>query len=148
MDMPVNSLTDLMVTEHARIQEMLEEVNIASYEDKMRALESFNRFKLNLEKHFMIEEKAIVQLLTNISGVEVNDTFRLMEEHGRIMAMIRKVEDDISHGDYSKVTTLMSLLEEHSDFENQTFYPNLDKKLSEDRKKEIIQKVSDMIRGG
>lgn len=148
MDLPVTSLTDLMVTEHARIQEMLEEVNIASYEDKMRALESFNRFKLNLEKHFMIEEKAIVQLLNNISGIEVNDTFRLMEEHGRIMAMMRKVEDDISHGDYTKVTTLMSMLEEHSDFENQTFYPSLDRSLSDDRKKEIIQKVSDMIKGG
>jgi len=36
MDVPVASLTDLMVVEHARIQEMLEEVNIASYEDKMR----------------------------------------------------------------------------------------------------------------
>jgi len=148
MDVPVTSLTDLMVTEHARIQEMLEEVNIASYEDKMRALESFNRFKLNLEKHFMIEEKAIVQMLNNISGMEVNNTFRLMEEHGRIMAMMRKVEDDISQGDYSKVTALMSLLEEHSDFENQTFYPSLDKNLSDDRKKEIIEKVSAMIKGG
>ena len=148
MDVPVTSLTDLMVVEHARIQEMLEEVNIASYEDKMRALESFNRFKLNIEKHFMIEEKAIVQMLNNISGMEVDDTFRLMEEHGKIIAMIKKIEDDINHGDYSKIQDLMTMLEEHSDFENQTFYPNLDKKLSDDRKKEIIEKVSAMIKGG
>ena len=148
MDVPVTSLTDLMVVEHARIQEMLEDVNIASYEDKMRALESFNRFKLNIEKHFMIEEKAIVQMLNNISGMEVNDTFRLMEEHGRIISMIKKIEDDINHGDYSKIQDLMTMLEEHSDFENQTFYPNLDKKLSDDRKKEIIEKVSSMIKGG
>ena len=148
MDVPLTSLTDLMVTEHARIQEVLEEVNISSYEDKMRALECFNRFKLNIEKHFTIEEKAIVQLLSNISGMEVNDTFRLMEEHGEIIAMVKKVEDDISHGDYSKIQDLMTMLEEHSDFENQTFYPNLDKKLSDDRKREIIEKVSAMIKGG
>jgi len=148
MDVPVTSLTDLMVVEHARIQEMLEEVNIASYEDKMRALETFNRFKLNIEKHFMIEEKAIVQMLNSISGIEVNDTFTLMEQHGRIIAMVRKVEDDISHGDYSKIQDLMTMLEEHSDFENQTFYPHLDKKLSEDRKIEIIEKVNSMMKSG
>jgi len=38
------------------------------------------------------------------------------------------------------------MLEDHSDFENQTFYPNLDKKLSDDRKKEIIEKVKEMMR--
>lgn len=148
MDVPLSSLTDLMVIEHARIQEILDEVNLASYEDKMRALESFNRFKLNIEKHFMIEEKTIVHMLNSISGIEVNDTFKLMEQHGNIIAMIKKVESDIGHGDYSKVTDLMSMLEEHSDFENQTFYPNLDQKLSEDRKKEIIEKVTSMIRSG
>ncbi|MBU2523225.1 MAG: hemerythrin domain-containing protein [Nanoarchaeota archaeon] len=148
MDVQVTSLTDLMVIEHARIQEMLEEVNISSYEDKMRALECFNRFKLNIEKHFMIEERAIVQLLNNISGIEVNDTFRLMEEQGGIISMIKKVEDDIAQGDYSKIQDLMTMLEDHSEFENQTFYPNLDKKLSDDRKKEIIEKVSAMIRSG
>lgn len=146
MDSQVTSLTDLMVVEHARIEEMLEEVNIASYEDKMRAQECFNRFKLNIDKHFMMEEKAIIQMLSNISGMEVNDTFRLMEEHGRIISMVKKVEDDIAHGDYSKIQDLMTMLEEHSEFENQTFYPNLDKKLSDDRKKEIIEKVKEMMR--
>jgi len=141
------SLTDMMLAEHARIGEMLEDVNIATYEEGKNTSEAFNKFKWNLEKHFIMEEKAIFQMLNNISGMEVTDTFKLMGEHGSILSLMRRIEEDMKIKDYSKIQELMSQLEEHSDFENQTFYPNLDKKLSDDRKKEIVERVSEILRG-
>ncbi len=141
------SLTDLMLTEHARIEEMLDEVNLATYEDNQKISEALNKFKWNLEKHFVMEEKAIFQMLNAISGMDVNDTFKLMSEHGQILSLLKKIEEDIKSKDYSQIQVLMSQLEEHSDFENQTFYPNLDKKLSDDRKKEIVERVNEILKG-
>jgi len=141
------SLTEVMISEHERISEMLEEVNLAIYEDNSKISEAFNRFKWNMEKHLFIEEKAIFQLLNNISGMEIGDTFRLMEEHGRIIALIKKIEEDFKTRDYSAIQKLMALLEEHSDFENQTFYPTLDKKLEDQKKQEILERVNEILRG-
>jgi len=145
MDEP-EPLTDLMTGEHQRIQDMLEKITLMTKDDPSKVAQSFSAFKWNMEKHLMIEEKAIFRI-EDLSGMELNDAFRLMQEHGMIISLIKKIEKDIEQRDFSGMSKLLELLDEHYNFENEVFYPNLDKKLSDDRKKEILERVDEILRG-
>ena len=139
-------LTDLMMREHRRLEEMLENVSLMVNEHPDKVAEAFNTFKWNMEKHLVIEEKAIFHI-EGLSGTELNDTFKLMQDHGVIMGLMKKIEQSIKNKDFSEIEKLIEILDEHANFEDQGFYPNLDKKLSADRKKEILERVNEILKG-
>lgn len=134
----METITEIMLEEHKKIDEFLKDLERSYSDDK------FNRFKWTLEKHFFVEEKAIFDLLNSIKSEEVSPVFDLMEEHGEIIELARhlgEVEDK-----KRALENLKVLLTKHSRFEDSMFYPNLDKTLNQNTKREIIEKTKEIIR--
>jgi len=134
-------VSKLMLCEHERIEKLLEELEKAVL-GKKNIEESFSKFKWTLEKHMFLEEKAIFSAFVKES--EVDDIFRLMNEHGDIMRLVSKIEKEIPNTDIDELKVAMI---DHVDFENTHFYPKLDELLSESQKKEISEKCREIIRG-
>ncbi|MFA5020245.1 MAG: hemerythrin domain-containing protein [Candidatus Pacearchaeota archaeon] len=133
-----------MLEEHGRIDSMLSEFE-GSLNSK-NAEEIFNRFKWNLEKHFFIEERAIFAMHNNTNECEISDTFKLMQEHGEILALLKTIESKIKSNSIEDISNLKNVLKKHVEFENIYFYPNLEKNLNEQQKKEIVDRVEEIIR--
>ena len=101
--------------------------------------------KWNLEKHFFIEEKVIFDSFVAISGQETNDTFHLLEDHVRIIQILKAIEYRLSKKIKPKLEYLREILLIHRDFEDDEFYPNLDKRLDEKQKKILSEKIKEII---
>lgn len=138
-----NSISQIMLEEHARIEKNLLEVENAIERESSELAKIFNRFKWSVEKHFFVEEKAIFSFLDKAQGESVSDTFDLMEEHGQILQEMNEVEEDLEN---AKISKLKEMLERHASFEDETFYPNLEKTLNEQQKEEIIERAKEIVR--
>ncbi|MCW8966189.1 MAG: hemerythrin domain-containing protein [Candidatus Pacearchaeota archaeon] len=136
-----DSVNKLLIKEHARLLSYLVSMGNESDEEKLK--EIYDKFKWNLEKHFFVEEKAIFDFYDKIKGHEVGNVFDLMQEHGDLLNLVKSVEEDFSH---EKIEDLKNLLIKHQRFEDEVFYPNLDKELDDYKKKELIEKIKEVIR--
>ena len=137
----------IMLREHERINEFLEEFSECRNNDLNKFMEIFSRFKWNLEKHFFLEEKAIFNVLEITDGTEVSDIFDLMQEHGDILKETKKVGKTLSQNSCPDMTELIEKLQKHAEFEDHFFYPKLDNVLSHQQKEEIIKRAEEIIRG-
>ncbi len=139
----MDEITSLMMSEHKKIEGILETMTLG-FESIDSVKSIFNYLKRRLEEHFEIEENAIIHL-ERLSGNEVNDSFKILQDHGKIMSLLKKIEQDILQKDFSSFSHLLELWDEHAEFENTAFYPNLEMKLSADRKKEILGKIKNVL---
>jgi len=140
------SIQSIMDEEHKRILDLLLKFEKEKHNEEKRD-EIFQKFKWSLEKHFFLEEKAIFSVYGSITGQEVSDIFELMEEHGTIIEMIKGLEQVISSGKDPNISLLRETLEKHSDFEDSTFYPRMDRELSQEQKQEIADRAKEILRG-
>jgi iron-sulfur cluster repair protein YtfE (RIC family) len=105
----------------------------------------FNKFKWELEKHFFIEEKAIFTLIYS-ADQETNDMKdELLKEHRTILKNLKEIEGCLQDNIDTDLTGLKTLLIEHRDFEDESFYPKLEEELDEERKKEIRDRISNPV---
>ncbi len=140
----MKSIKELMLEEHKKIENFLKKFQGSLKADNETLEKQFDEFKRELESHFTLEEKAIFDIYNNLIGEEVEDIFKLMQEHGNILGMIERMKKEIENREKPNVDDLKQNLIEHADFENQTFYPKLDKELSENQKQEIITKINEL----
>lgn len=137
----MESINNLMLKEHGKLLSYLVEILKESDEDKKREL--FENFKWTLQKHFFVEEKAIFNFYEKIKGEEVSELFDLMGEHGDLLNLLKLVEENF---DEDKIEELKQFLIKHHTFEDDVFYPKLDSDLNENQKKELIEKIKEVIR--
>lgn len=135
-----------MLQEHQRINKLIDELkkHLDNYE---KTKTNFSVFKWNLEKHFFVEEKVIFDMFVNISGEETNDVFHLLEDHVKIMGIIRTLEKNLNKKIKPDLEELKQRLTLHKKFEDEEFYPDLDKRLSHEQKKKISERIKEIIRG-
>jgi len=143
----MEKISILMVKEHERINDMLDdfqrEVDIGLHDAGFL----FNKFKWNLEKHFFVEEKAIYTIYESLMGEQISDIFHLMQEHGEVMEMVKAIEEKLRNGLKPEVFKLKEILIKHRKFEDDFFYPKLDEALDDVHRQEVIEKVKEVIRG-
>ncbi|MEN7982181.1 MAG: hemerythrin domain-containing protein [Nanoarchaeota archaeon] len=137
----MESINELLIKEHGKLLSFL--INFTKEEDKEKAKNLFDNFKWTLQKHFFVEEKAIFNFYEKIKGEEVHEIFDLMGEHGDLLELMKFVEEDFSK---DKIEDLKKLLIKHQNFEDDVFYPKLDKDLNEQQKKELIEKIKEVVR--
>ena len=140
----LKTIEKLMLEEHNRLNKFLEDLE-RDLDDYEKTKKNFNKLKWNLEKHFFIEEKVIFDSFVSISGQETNDTFHLLEDHVRIIDLLKAIEKHLNNKIKPKLHYLKEVLLTHRDFEDESFYPNLDKRLSPEKKKEISEKIIEII---
>jgi len=138
------SIESLMLKEHKRINKFIDELekHLDNYE---KTKVHFSKFKWNLEKHFFVEEKVIFDMFVNISGEETTDIFHLLEDHVKIMGMVKILEKNLNKKIKPDLEKLKQMLTLHRNFEDQDFYPNLDKRLTLDQKKKISERIREII---
>ena len=105
----------------------------------------FNKFKWELEKHFFLEEKAVFIYLYS-DDKESNDMrLKLREEHNLILKQLEKIESDLIEKKDLNFSVFKDLLRTHRAFEDEIFYPKLEKELDESKKQQIIDRISNPI---
>jgi len=140
------SIEKLMLQEHKRLNNFIEELE-KHLDDYEKTKSNFSVFKWNLEKHFFVEEKIIFDMFINISGKETNNIFRLLEDHIKIMEIIRTIEKRLRNKIKPELEELKQKLILHKDFEDEDFYPNLDKRLTPDQKTRISERIKEILPG-
>jgi len=135
------SIIKIMDKDHKRIKELLGLFEIDS-NNLQKALESFNRFKWNLEKHFFIEEKVIFNVTLED---EDQDLSTILNEHSEILNLMSIIEEELMDNKKPDISEMKKLLLSHARFENYIFYPKLDETLNEEQKQEIIDRIKDII---
>ena len=130
------SISYLMSREHCKLQKILEK----SFKSKKREQQEriFEQFKINLEKHFFLEEKIILKN-TKIEDLDnFEDIEELLDEHKEILELIEAIENNI-HVSKDDQMLLTNDLKDHIAVENKVLYPLLDDLLSLSEKEEIIE---------
>lgn len=137
-------LEKLMLKEHKRLDKLLDNVE-KDLEDHKKTQDNFSKFKWNLEKHFFTEEKVIFDSFVRMSGQQTSDTFHLLEDHVRIMNLIKIIEKRLNNKIKPKLHYLKKIIKIHRSFEDEDFYPRLDNDLSTEQKKQICKKIMEII---
>ena len=133
-------ISEIMAEEHKKLDNLLDE-----FEKNLADVEKFNKFKLNLEKHFNIEEKAVFEVYTKVREEDIPAIFDLMEEHKEILRLITDIEDSVKEEKIQDIEELKVVLERHRKFEEEEFYPELDEDLSVEEKQEIREKSEKLL---
>lgn len=101
-------------------------------------------FRWNLQKHFFIEEKNIFIVTDKENKTEFLQLQNFLKDHRDLMSITNNITEDILEGRKPQVIILRELLFAHERRETDIFYPRLDRRLSEEEKKEIIEKTKDV----
>ena len=139
--MQKNSILELMIKDHKKIVEILDEVEKNGYPN----FDAFCRFKWHLEKHIFIEEKAIFIYNHKGSDNEINKFEKLSKEHTVILDLLDKILKDSFPKGNINYHKLKHLLTNHKKFEENDIYPQLDKDISNFEKSKIIKKIMEII---
>ncbi len=140
--MKTNSITGLMLEDHKKIVDYLNNVE----EDGHPDIEAFLKFEWHLKKHIFIEEKAIFISYQSIDDSEVEKIFtKLSKEHTVIIELVDRILKESFPRGNTSFNKLKKLLAVHKKFEENEVYPKLEEKLNDKNKQEIIDKIADII---
>ena len=141
------TIAEMMLKEHGKINSMLAEFEKLSEINFEESKNIFIKFKWNLEKHFFVEEKVIFSIYISSSGKENDEIINLLKEHKDILWLIAKIEESLKRNNTPEIFELREMLRKHVGFENDFFYPKLDKELNERDRLLILERSEDIIRG-
>jgi hypothetical protein len=124
-------ITDYMNKDHKKIEKLIEDL------EKNPTRFQLQKLKFELEKHFLIEEKAIFELYYTKNEEDENLVPVLLEQHKAILEEINLVNTE----HIIDIAKLKTMLEKHSKLEDDKFYPKLDETLTRERKEEMLEKI-------
>jgi len=140
--MKTNSIMELMLKDHEKIVDYLNKVEEEGHPD----IEAFLKFEWLLKKHIFIEEKAIFISYQPSDDYEEERTFnKLSKEHTVIMDLLDKILEESFQRGNTNFNKLKRLLAVHKKFEENEVYPKLEEKLNEKNKRDIIEKITEII---
>ena len=145
--MDEKNILPLMVRDHSKIDDLIDnfEKNIDS--DIITRNESFNVLEWKLEKHLFTEEKAIFTLY---NPTDVDEGYKmlpkLIDQHNVIISRLKNWREDIRRNNKIEgFYDFKKFLNNHREFEEKDFYPKLDETLTEEQKVNIISRITEMI---
>ena len=105
----------------------------------------FDSFKWELEKHLFIEEKAVF-MYWNSADLESHAVVpNLIKEHSKILDLLGGIETAVKSGMDVNLSPLKEFLIKHKRYEEDVFYPKLDKELDEEVKQMIRERIGKMV---
>lgn len=135
------TILGLLVSDHLQLRILIRECEKKTAQKDNSLHDSFKKLKQSMEKHIQVEENALFSYLNK----EFDDNYhffqRLVNEHLTITEMLSRLEDEVSAksgGDFAK---LKEYFEQHEHYEEYTLYRILDKLLTDDQKKSVIEKI-------
>ena len=137
------SIAELMVKDHEKIASLLERLESDMRDKAVDTKAAFNKFKWELERHFVVEEKAVfAEIRSTDEGYKLSEV--IVKEHRIIWDMVEDVEGKMDIGG-SDISGLKDVLFKHKRMEDKTLYPMLDRSLSLEKKKAIMNRIENPI---
>jgi len=136
-----NLISEIMHNEHNRINSILDEFEKINRINMSDSKIIFYKFESEIKKHFSIEENSIFVLNQSIMDENISNIFDLMAQHGAIINLTSTIKIAFENNLVSDISQLKEILFMHSNFEESAFYPKLDKKLNNDEKQAIVNKI-------
>lgn len=141
-----------MLEQHCLLEGLINKVEENLGKDYKFIIDVFDELKWEFEKHIFIEEKAIFKFFNPTKEENYYDTVpNLIKEHNSLLEIMNEIEDDLAIKDIKDITEDMAefknLLIKHKEFEEKTFYPDLEKRLNEIQKENIIKKIKNSFPG-
>lgn len=134
----IGSITQLMIAQHALINEKLQKLNKTPQEQTKKLEKIFLDFKWNLQKHIFNEETNIFTIINHKDKLEVTQVKKLLEEHQKITLAVEEMASQINLNKKPSAKKLLEILSPHEQREVQILYPKLDERLSEEQKREVL----------
>lgn len=128
-----------MLKEHGEIIVLLAKLN------KTKSLEDFKKFKDKQDKHILAEEKAIFIFYRAKEIMPV--LTKILKQHEELNQITEEIERHINQDIEARVKKLRALMAEHISLEDRSFYPQMDKKLSQQEQEKILEKARGYILG-
>lgn len=141
-----------MVEQHCLLERLLSKFEKGIKQDYKIMIDIFDEFKWEIEKHLFIEEKAIFRFLSPIKEKNYYDVIpNLINEHNSLLEMLNEIENGLTSKDINDISKSISdfkeLLGKHKEFEEEKFYPDLDRDLNESQKENIAKKIKSSFPG-
>jgi hemerythrin superfamily protein len=141
-----NSILELMIRDHCKIEELINDLEKNSKFNFDSIKKSFNKFEWELEKHIFTEEKAI---FTAYNPEDVSEGYKMLPEltkqHNFIINTLKNWRDDVRRRRMIRdVYSFKEFIIKHKNFEEEKVYPKLDESLPEDEKQQIIAKINEI----
>ena len=133
------SLKETMLRDHKTISNLLKRFENESAKDWCGSKPAFVDLKLTLERHFITEERAIFFYLDKGNPEIFKMMERLVKEHNVLNKELKELEGLFMPGPHTDTTRFVKLLVAHRDFEDEMFYPRLDRDLSAEKKRSMIE---------
>ena len=138
------TIPEIMLKDHARIHNLLQEVKYKISEKTKDSEYLFIRLKWTLEKHFFVEEKVIFTIYSESELGEIEELNHLINEHKDALLLVKKIDDNFNNPK-EYIEDLDKLLSAHAKFEDEIFYPRLEEELPEEQKQLIEDRCNEWV---
>ncbi len=137
----LNTISGVMTKHHYKLEGLMNIIKTSKKKGFEPMKEAFIRFKWELQKHFFIEEKAILQL----KYFEKEETNliknQLKGEHVILEQELDKLEENLEKNQELDLSEFKDLLTRHRNFEDDILYPRLDRELDLAKKMRILEQI-------
>jgi len=137
-------ITRLMIKSHQEIDQRLALLEKIIGRDPGLADKSFLELKNLIEKHFLIEEKAIFAFIKKLN--QYDGIPNLVNQHNLMLEILNNLENKIFSNQKLGISKLKAIIKPHRKIEEVILYPRLDTELDESQKKFIVEKIKKMIK--
>jgi len=142
-----NQITNLMMTHHGLIMSLLsflkDTLNLPP-EKYPEVVNSFEKFKWELEKHIFAEERVIFKAWSKEDS-EISKIIQdLIKNHSKMLEALDTICDNLAPNYQFSLDKFETLLKEHASIEETVLYPKLDKVLGDKEKTNIIKKIDEI----
>jgi hemerythrin-like domain-containing protein len=143
--MAKDSIVTLMTRDHGKITKLIVrlEKNKCSTWDEVKP--DFEVFKWELQRHFVTEERAIFTYLDQDNTETYDMMEELLEEHKVITGALDDLERTLKKCNKSGLKPFLQDLQAHKQFEDEEFYPRLEKELTDEQKRQIVVAIQSPI---
>lgn len=140
-------ILNFMINEHGEMYNLLVGFRFQSsnVHDEIAAAKKFEKFKEKLQPHHFAEENIVFPDFNKKEYVRM--IRQLTQQHNFIEKKVKEVEKQISQKEdtFASSAKLEEMLREHIKFEEKSFYPKLDKALTDKEKNDLIKQFTKVI---
>jgi hemerythrin-like domain-containing protein len=142
--MAEENILNLMVAHHALLDALFSLFRDQIKDGSPNAKSSLAELRWETKKHFFVEENAIFDFVTMESYGVLSTINQLKDEHITMLNDLKMFSEKFPGIKSEEMDNFHNLLENHRVLEEKDLYPRLDKELSNEQKKEIVNKINEI----
>lgn len=135
------TISELMLKNHRNIEKRFAAFNDSLERNFKSVNKTFNKFRIEAQKHFRIEEEAIFRVCHGLSGEMFTVLPNLIKEHDIILELVNDIENNLGVKKSVSLLKIKKLLTRHKYCEDRFLYPQLDKCLTKSQKDSIVRNL-------